>query len=127
MYYMHMVHQTPLYYKTAKNYLTTTTNAQGPRVPQPMGNQFIPSAHPTRNNQQLIPPPVSQSVGSHVSYTINPQPTQVPITVPPPMNATLTSMSQSYTIPNLQTDTLAQSYVTQALPTSYSLTTPQSV
>ena len=62
-----------------------------------------------------------------MSYTINPQPTQVPITVPPPMNATSTSMSQSCAIPNSQTDTIAQSYVTQTLPTSHSLTTPQSV
>ena len=122
--------KTPRYYKTARNYLTTTTNAQRPRVPQPMGNQPIPSAHPTRNHQQPIPPPVSQSVESHVSYAINPQPTlitQVPITVPPPMNATSTSMSQSCAIPNSQTDTIAQSYVTQTLPTSHSLTTPQSV
>ena len=100
-----------------------------------MGNQPISTAHPTRNHladhQQPIPPPVSQSVEPNVSYAFNSQPTlitQVPITIPHPMNATSTPnlkmMSQSCAIPNQQTNTIAQSYVTQTLPISQSLTTP---
>ena len=87
--------KTTHYYKTAKNHLSTMTTAQGPRVPQPMGNQPISTALLTRNHlvnhQQPIPPPVSQSVGPNLSYAFNSQPTQiaqVPMTIPNSMNAT---------------------------------------
>ena len=50
------------------------------------------------------------------------------MTIPHSMNTTsapnLNTMSQSCVIPNQQSNTMAQSYVTQTLPLSQSLTTP---
>ena len=111
------------------------TTAQGPRVPQPMGNQPVSTAQLTRNHlvnlQQPIPPPVSQSVGQNLSYTFNSHPiqiTQVPLTIPQSINAPsaphLNMISQSCAMPTQHSSMMAQSYVTQTLPLSQSLTTP---
>ena len=100
-----------------------------------MGNQPVSAAQPMRNHpmhqQQPIPPPVSQPVGPNLSYTFNSQPaqiTQVPLTIPQSINAAsaphLNMISQSCAMPTQHSSTMAQSYVTQTLPLSQSLTTP---
>ena len=77
--------KTPDYYKTAKNHLKIMSTTQGPRVPQPMGKPIYTT------QQQPIPSQVPQFVGHNLNHGFNSQPiqtSQVPQTIPTPLNAT---------------------------------------
>ena len=110
--------KTPQYYRTAKNQLLTKTITQGLQVAQPIGNQTVSTVqsvryHPT-HQPQLIPFPVSQSVGSNVSYT---QPshitqvTQIPLSVlqsyvkPTPQQSQSITAPQDHSIHNIPDNT----------------------